>query len=40
MDMKVLDGPYMDSLVEKLRSLDSVEFVKISRGFFNGFIGG
>lgn len=39
MDMKVLDGPYMDKLVEKLKNLDSVEFVKISRGFFDGFIG-
>jgi (p)ppGpp synthase/HD superfamily hydrolase len=34
MDLKVADGPYMERLIEKLRELDSVETITISRGLF------
>lgn len=35
MEIKVLDGPYMESLQIKLKELDNVESVKIIRGFFS-----
>jgi len=35
MEIKVLDGPYMEKLQMKLQSLESVESVKIIRGFFS-----
>ncbi|MDA3854791.1 MAG: RelA/SpoT family protein [Candidatus Woesearchaeota archaeon] len=34
MDLKVIDGPYMDKLVERLNGLESVENVRVSRGIF------
>jgi len=34
MQITLMDGPYLDSLILKLKKLDSVENVKISRGFF------
>ncbi len=34
MDISILDGPYLEKLARKLKTLDSVESVKVSRGLF------
>ena len=34
MEISVLDGPYIVNLEHKLKELDSVESVKVLRGFF------
>ena len=34
MDLNLLDGPYIEKIVETLKELESVEFVKVSRGLF------
>ena len=38
MTIKVLDGIYIDSLVEKLKGLDTVQSVRIVRGFLDGIL--
>ena len=35
MDITILDGPYLDNLMAKLKELDFVESVKVNKGLFN-----